>query len=59
MSYTSFDHLWWVLVAYFAICLLKSVDPRWWVAIGGAIGVAMMTKYTMALLVLGVAEACF
>ena len=38
LGYTSFDYLWWVLVAYFVIRLLKSDDPRWWVAIGAAIG---------------------
>lgn len=53
-SYTSFDCLWWMLVAYLVIRLLKSGDPRWWVAIGAAIGAGMMTKYTMAFLVLGV-----
>jgi len=55
MSYTSFDYLWWVLVAYFVIRLLKSDDPRWWVAIGAAIGSGMMAKCSMAFLVLGVA----
>lgn len=54
MSYTSFDYLWWVLVAYFVIRLLKSDNPRWWVAIGAAIGLGMMAKYSMAFLVLGV-----
>src|SRR5215472_5995824 len=54
MSYSSFDYLWWVLVAYFMIRFLKSDDPRWWVAIGTAIGLGMMTKYTMAFLVLGI-----
>ena len=54
LSYTSFDYLWWVLVAYFVIRLLKSDDPRWWVAIGAAIGLGMMTKYTMGFLVSGV-----
>ena len=29
MSYSSFDYLWWVPVAYFVICWLKSEDPRW------------------------------
>ncbi len=59
MSYTSFDYLWWVLLAYFVIRLLKSDDPRWWVAIGMAIGLGMMTKYTMGFLVLGVAGGVF
>ena len=54
LQYTPFDYLWWVLVAYFVIRLLKSNDPRWWVAIGAAIGLGMMTKYTMVFLVAGV-----
>jgi hypothetical protein len=54
MSYTSFDALWWPLVAYFVIRLLESDNPRRWVAIGAAIGMGMMTKYTMAFLVAGV-----
>ena len=27
-QYTTFDYLWWVLIAYFVIRLLKSDDPR-------------------------------
>jgi hypothetical protein len=54
-QYSSFDYLWWVLVAYFTIRLLKSEDPRWWLAIGAAAGMGMMTKYTMAFLLCGVA----
>jgi hypothetical protein len=54
MSYTSFDYLWWTLVAYLVVRLLKSEDPHWWVAIGATIGLGMMTKYTMGFLVLGV-----
>jgi len=54
MSYTSLDYFWWILVAYFVIRLLKSEDPRWWLAIGAAIALGLMTKYTMAFLVLGV-----
>ncbi len=59
LGYTSFDYLWWVVVAYFVIRLLRSDDPRWWVAIGAAIGLGMMTKYAMAFLVLGVVGAVF
>ena len=55
LSYTSFDYLCWVLVVYFVIRLLKSDDPRWWLAIGAAIGLGMMAKYAMAFLALGVA----
>jgi Dolichyl-phosphate-mannose-protein mannosyltransferase len=55
MQYVSFDYLFWVLTAYFMLRLLKSRDPRWWVAIGCAIGLGMMSKYGMAFLVAGVA----
>jgi 4-amino-4-deoxy-L-arabinose transferase-like glycosyltransferase len=33
-QYISFDYLWWVLVAYCLIRLLKSDDPRWWLGVG-------------------------
>jgi hypothetical protein len=52
-GYSSFDYLWWVLIAYLMIRLLKSDDPRWWLAIGAAIGIGLMTKYTLAYLVAG------
>lgn len=52
-QYTTFDYLWWVLIAYFAIRLLKANDPRWCVPIGAAIGLGLMTKYTMAFYVAG------
>ncbi len=53
-QYVSFDHLFWVLTAYFIVRLLKSDDPRWCLAIGAFIGAGMMTKYTMAFLVVGI-----
>lgn len=46
-QYSSFDYLWWVLIAYFVIRLLKTENPRWWLAIGATAGVGLMTKYTM------------
>lgn len=54
-QYVSFDYLWWVLIAYLIIRLLKSEDPRWWFGIGAVIGVGMMTRYTMAFFVAGIA----
>jgi hypothetical protein len=42
-----------VLIAYLVIRLLKTEDPRWWLAIGIGIGLGMMTKYTMAFFVVG------
>lgn len=54
-QYSSFDYLWWVLIAYFAIRMLKSDDSRWCLAIGATIGVGLMTKYTMCFYVAGIA----
>lgn len=53
-QYTTFDYLWWVLISYFVVRLLKSSDPRWCVAIGAVIGLGLMTKYTMAFYVAGI-----
>jgi 4-amino-4-deoxy-L-arabinose transferase-like glycosyltransferase len=55
-QYVSFDYLWWVLIAYLVIRLLKSGDPRWWLGIGAVIGLGMMTKYTIAFFIAGVAS---
>jgi 4-amino-4-deoxy-L-arabinose transferase-like glycosyltransferase len=53
-QYTTFDYLWWVLIAYFVIRLLKSDDPRWCLAIGACVGIGLMTKYTMVFYAIGV-----
>lgn len=54
-SYETFDYLWWVLAALLLLRLLKSQDPRWWLGIGAVVGLGMLTKYTMAFCVLGIA----
>jgi hypothetical protein len=51
-QYGTFDYLWWALVAYFTIRLLNSENPRWWLAIGGTIGLGLQTKYTILFFVL-------
>ncbi len=51
--YSSFDSLWWVLIAYLTIRLIKSDDPRWWLGIGAVVGLGLMTKYTIAFLAAG------
>ncbi len=53
-QYSTFDYLWWVLIAYFVIRLLKTDQPRWWLAIGATVGVGLMTKYTMGFYVAGI-----
>jgi 4-amino-4-deoxy-L-arabinose transferase-like glycosyltransferase len=55
LTYSTFDHLWWVLTAYLTIRLLKSDDPRWWLGIGAAIGLGLETKYTILVLAAGLA----
>jgi 4-amino-4-deoxy-L-arabinose transferase-like glycosyltransferase len=57
VQYMAFDYLWWVVVAFFIVRLLKSGDSRCWLGIGTAIGLGMMTKFTMAFLAAGLAAA--
>ncbi|MFZ0303672.1 MAG: glycosyltransferase family 39 protein [Terracidiphilus sp.] len=59
-QYTPFDYLWWVLAAYFTIRLLKSENPRWRLAIGAAVGLGLLTKYSILFFVAGIiAEVVF
>lgn len=53
-QYTSFDYLWWVLISYFVVRLLKSENPRWWLAIGAVIGVGLLTKYSIVFFIAGI-----
>jgi 4-amino-4-deoxy-L-arabinose transferase-like glycosyltransferase len=53
LQYETFDYLCWVLLAYTVIRLLKTENPRWWLGIGATIGLGMMTKYTIAFVVVG------
>ena len=53
-QYETFDYLFWVSLAFTVIRLLKTEDPRWWLAIGAAIGLGMMNKYTIAYSIAGV-----
>lgn len=58
-QYVSFDFLWWVLIAWFVVRLITTGDGRWWIAIGAAIGLGVLTKYTIAFCVAGVVAAVF
>jgi hypothetical protein len=53
-QYSSFDMLWWVLIAWSAIRLLRDNEPRWWVAIGLFAGLGLQTKYSIAFELAGV-----
>jgi 4-amino-4-deoxy-L-arabinose transferase-like glycosyltransferase len=52
-QYETFDYLFWVLLAFTIIRLLKTENPRWWLGIGATIGLGMLTKYTIAFSVVG------
>ena len=50
----SFDQLGWALVVLAVLGVAEGPAPTWrWVALGAAVGVALMTKYTAAVLIAG------
>ena len=53
-QYTSFAFLWWVLACWFTIRLLKTDNPRWWLAIGAALGLGLLTKYAIVFYIAGI-----
>lgn len=53
-QYSSFDFLWWVLAAWCVVRLLRSEDPRWWLAIGAVLGVGLQTKYSIVFYIAGI-----
>jgi hypothetical protein len=53
-QYTTFDYLWWVLLAYCVIRLLKSENRQWWLAIGAIAGIGLMTKYAILFYIAGI-----
>lgn len=57
MQYISFDYICWVTAAYFLVRLLRGGDGRWWLAIGAAVGVGMLSKYTMLFFAAGIGAA--
>ena len=53
-QYTTFDYLWWVLIAYFTIRLLREENPRFWLAIGAVVGLGLLTKYAIVFFIGGI-----
>jgi 4-amino-4-deoxy-L-arabinose transferase-like glycosyltransferase len=49
------DQVWWAVVLLVVIRLMKGADARWWLAVGALGGVGLQTKWTIALLGLGLA----
>jgi len=52
-STTTFDQLFWALCTWCAVRLVVRRDPRLWPALGAAIGLAGLNKYTIAAFVIG------
>ena len=52
-QYTSFGIFWWVLATWCTIRLLKTENPRWWIAIGAALGFGLLTKYSIVFFITG------
>ncbi|HEX6568652.1 MAG TPA: glycosyltransferase family 39 protein [Acidimicrobiales bacterium] len=50
-----FDQLWWAVVLLLVVRLLNGADARWWLAVGAAFGFGLETKWTIALLGIGLA----
>lgn len=48
MQYVSFDYLSWTLVALFTAMVLRTENPRWWLAVGAAVGLGILSKYAIA-----------
>jgi Dolichyl-phosphate-mannose-protein mannosyltransferase len=49
------DQLWWAVVLLLVVRLLKGADPRGWLWVGVAFGLGLETKWTIALLGVGLA----
>ena len=45
----------WLAISFGVVRVLNRADPRWWVFMGGAVGLGMLNKWTTALLVIGLA----
>ncbi len=48
LQYGSFDLLAWVLLSYFTARLLRTGDARNWIGVGIAVGIGVLSKYTIA-----------
>lgn len=57
LQYLAFDYLWWVVISFCLVRIIQSEEPRWWLGFGAAVGMAMMTKFTAAFFIAGLATA--
>jgi len=52
-----FDQLWWTLALWALLVVRRTGDRRWWLAVGAALGVGLLTKFSVAFIALGIAGA--
>ncbi|HEY6277722.1 MAG TPA: glycosyltransferase family 39 protein [Streptosporangiaceae bacterium] len=57
-STTTLDFAFWALTFYLVLRLLRSADPRWWLAVGAAAGVAGSAKWTIGVLAAALVAGC-
>jgi 4-amino-4-deoxy-L-arabinose transferase-like glycosyltransferase len=57
LSTAAFDMTAWLALLWLTARLLRTRDPRWWVAFGGIAGVALLNKHLVVLLALTVVAA--
>ncbi len=55
LSTIPFDQLCWAFATLFLLRLLTTDDPRYWLAVGAAVGIGLETKHNMAFLAVGIA----
>ena len=55
LMYTGIEYLWVVLLAWTLLRIANGGDGRWWLGVGLAVGLGMMTRYTMLFWAVGVA----
>jgi hypothetical protein len=51
----TFDQLTWTVALLLAVRLVRTGDPRWWLAVGAVLGVGVEVKYTVLVLGFGLA----
>ncbi|MFE3198104.1 ArnT family glycosyltransferase [Embleya sp. NPDC059237] len=58
-STATLDIVAWLLIAWFVLRLLRTGDGRWWLAVGAAVGFAMLNKYLVGYLVVALLVGLF
>jgi 4-amino-4-deoxy-L-arabinose transferase-like glycosyltransferase len=57
MQYTTFDLLSWSLMIFFTARLLRSGEERYWIGVGVAVGIGILSKYSIAFPVISLVAA--